>query len=295
MGGRGRRFWAIVRLEKRRSGRRFVRYDVPMASAGVSGANRAFLTVLNRELRGPFTTADAASAAHLDRERAARLLRHLAAQGWVARVQRGLYTTVPLEAEDPQAWSADPWAVAMAALAPGYIGGWTALHHWDLTDQIFSTTVFLTTHPVPRRNRTIGGARYELRHRSSAALFGTRRVWREGTPVEVSDRERTLVDCLDDPTLGGGLRHTVEALTAYDERSDAAWSRVLTYAKRLGNRTVFKRLGYLAEKLGLGDDSLIETCLAHVSAGTGRLDPAGPHSGPTVGRWGLQINARIDL
>jgi hypothetical protein len=24
----------------------------------------------------------------------------------------------------------------MAALAPGYVGGWTALHHWDLTDQV---------------------------------------------------------------------------------------------------------------------------------------------------------------
>lgn len=265
-----------------------------MASAGVSGANRAFLTALNRELRGPFTPAEAAAATHVDRERASRLLRHLAAQGWVARVQRGLYTTVPLEAGDPQAWSADPWAVGMAALAPGYIGGWTALHHWDLTDQVFSTTVFLTTNPVPRRSRTIGGARYELRHRSSAALFGTRRVWREGAPVEVSDPERTLVDCLDDPSLGGGLRHTVEALTAYGESSNTAWKQVADYAERLGNRTVFKRLGYLAEKLGLGDDSLIEACLGHVSAGTGRLDPAGPHTGPTIARWGLQVNVRIE-
>jgi len=102
-------------------------------------------------MRGPFTAEQAATVAGVDRARASRLLRHLAEQGWVARVQRGLYTTVPLEAEEPAHWSADAWAVAAAALAPGYIGGWTALHHWDLTDQVFATTVFVTARPVPRR------------------------------------------------------------------------------------------------------------------------------------------------
>lgn len=264
-----------------------------MAAAGLSGANRAFVGQLHRELRGPFTPAQAAKVTDVDHARAARLLRHLAEQGWVARVQRGLYTTVPLEAADPERWSVDPWAVAMAALAPGYVGGWTALHHWDLTDQVFSTTVFITSRPVPHRERTIGDARLELRHRPERAVFGTRREWREGAPVLVSDRERTLVDCLDDPSLGGGLRHTVEALRVYAERSDAGWGRLVEYGDRLGNRTVFKRLGYIAETLDLADEQLIEACRARVSAGTGRLDPTRPAAGPTVGRWGLQVNARI--
>lgn len=265
-----------------------------MPAAGLSRANRAFVAQLNRELRGPFTPADAAAATEIDHARAARLLRHLAEQGWVARVQRGLYTTVPLEAEDPALWSADPWAVAMAALAPGYVGGWTALHHWDLTDQVFAATVFITSRPVPRRRRTIGDARLELRHRPERALFGTRRVWREGTPVSISDRERTLVDCLDDPSLGGGLHHTVEALNVYADGPSVEWERLVEYGDRLGNRTVFKRLGYLAETLGIVDEQLTDACLARVSAGTGRLDPARPASGSTTARWGLRLNARID-
>ncbi|HEV3094944.1 MAG TPA: type IV toxin-antitoxin system AbiEi family antitoxin [Solirubrobacteraceae bacterium] len=182
----------------------------------------------------------------------------------------------------------------MAALAPGYVGGWTALHHWDLTDQIFSTTVFITSHPVPRRQRTIGGVRFELRHRSDSVLFGTRRVWREGMPVEVSDRERTLVDSLDDPSLGGGLRHTTEALATYAETPDVSWRQLVEYGDRLGNRTVFKRLGYIVEKLRLADDELIDACLRRVSAGTGRLDPARPDEGPITARWGLRINTRVD-
>lgn len=262
--------------------------------AGLNRANRAFVGRLNRDLSGPFTPEQAATATGMDRARVGRLLRHLAQQGWLARVQRGLYTTVPLEAEDPQHWSADAWAVAAAALAPGYIGGWTALHHWDLTDQVFSTTVFITGKPVPRRQRTIGNARFELRHRPEEAIFGTRRVWREGFPVEVSDRERTLVDCLDDPTLGGGLRHTAEALSAYHELTDPKWERVIEYGDRLGNRTIFKRLGYLAETLRLADTATIDACHARLSAGIGRLDPSRPADGAVSSRWGLRINTRLD-
>jgi predicted transcriptional regulator of viral defense system len=264
-----------------------------MAAAGLSAANRAFVSHLNRELRGPFTPADAAAVAGVEHARAARLLRHLAEQGWVARLQRGLYVAVPLEAEDPEHWAADPWAVAMAAFTPGYVGGWSALHHWDLTDQVFATTVFLTTRPVAHRERAIGGLRFELRHRPETALFGTRRVWRDGTPVSVSDPERSLLDCLDDPSLGGGLRHTVDALTVYAEAPDAAWQRLVEYGDKLGNRTVFKRLGYVAETLGLADDELLQACLARRSAGAGRLDPGRPASGPTSSRWSLRLNAQV--
>jgi predicted transcriptional regulator of viral defense system len=265
-----------------------------MATGGLSGGNRAFVSQLNRSLPGPFTSADAATATGIDHRRVARLLRHLAEQGWVSRLQRGLYTVVPLEAEDPERWSADPWAVAAAALAPGYVGGWTALSHWELTDQVFSTTVFITARDVPRRRRSIGSARLEVRHRDRSALFGTRRIWREGSPVEISNRERTLVDCLDDPSLGGGLRHTAEGLATYAERSDVHWRAVLGYGDRLGNRTVFKRLGYLAETLELAGGELIEACLARVSAGVGRLDPALPATGLTTTRWRLRINTGLD-
>lgn len=263
-----------------------------MVAKGISEENRAFVAMLNRSLPGPFTPADAAAATKMDPKRAARLLQHLARQGWVSRLQRGLYVNVPLEAADAATWSADPWAIASKLFAPGYVGGWTALHHWDLTDQIFSTTVFITSRPVPRRRRTVGQVRLELRHRPNSALFGTRQVWREGGPVSISDRERTLVDCLDDPSVGGGLRHTVEALTAYVEQMDVDWPTLVDYGDRLGNNTVFKRLGYLVETLGFGDRELIDACLKRVSSGIGRLDPALPNQGPSISRWGLRVNTR---
>jgi predicted transcriptional regulator of viral defense system len=149
-------------------------------------------------------------------------------------------------------------------------------------------------HHHPCGTRAIGGAKFELRHRSETALFGTRRVWRDRVPVEVSDRERTLLDCLDDPSLGGGLTHTAEALATYAEGQAVSWDKLIEYGDRLGNRTAFKRLGYLSEVLELAEEDLRDACLERVSAGIGRLDPVVPPTGPIVSRWGLQINARVD-
>ena len=264
-----------------------------MTSAGLTASNRETVARLRRSFSGPFTTAEAAAAAGLEPARTSRLLRHLAAQGWLTRVQRGLYAPVPMEAEDPQNWRVDPWTIAASALAPAYIGGWTALHHWDLTDQLFATTVVVTARPVPRRKRAIGGARFELRHRPSQALFGTRSVWREGTRVDVSDPERTLADCLDDPSLAAGVQHLAEAVAHWHEGPTVNTERLLDYGDRLGNGTLFKRLGYLLDAQGV-EGALIDACRRRVSRGISLLDPARPSSGSITTQWNLRVNAGIE-
>lgn len=262
--------------------------------AGLSETNRTLLARMHRGLDGPFDAGAAAAVAGIEPARAARLLRHLAAQGWLTRVRRGMYATVPLEAERPEDWRVDPWVIVDAALGEGYVGGWTALHHWDLTDQVFATTVYLTTRRVSYREREIGGARFELRHIGGDHRFGTKRVWRGRVPVDVSDPERTLVDCLDDPSIGGGVRHVAEALGEYAGGDRVGWARVVDYGDRLGNRTVFKRLGLIAEELDLPNaDALLDACRERVSAGIGRLDPGRPAGGPVVRRWGLRRNASV--
>ncbi|MEZ5101220.1 MAG: hypothetical protein R3C15_15750 [Thermoleophilia bacterium] len=49
------------------------------------------------------------------------------------------------------------------------------------------------------------------------------------------------------------MRHVVDALRSYAGAPNARWPLVVEYGDRLGNRTVFKRLGYLAEVLEFDD------------------------------------------
>ena len=276
-----------------------VRYSGAMGSSnipplGLEPANRALLTRLHRAFAGPFDLADAAVVLDLSRDRVRRLLAYLAARGWLVRVRRGLYAVVPLEAEDPSAWLADPWVVASRSFAPCYIGGWTALHHWELTEQLFRTVVVFTATPVRRSTREIQGTSFRLKQVDEQRLFGLSKVWRGRVAVDVSDAERTLVDCFDRPELGGGIRHVADCLQEWFER-DAGdrVSRLLDDADRLGNRTVFKRLGFVLEARGLGSDDLLETCRGRMSQGVSPLDPSAAGKGRIVKRWRLRVNARV--
>jgi hypothetical protein len=128
--------------------------------------------------------------------------------------------------------------------------------------------------------------------RSAEAMFGTRNVWRRDVRVAVSDPSRTVIDVLNNPGLGGGIRHVAAVLEEYlrsEHRDDAL---LIEYGDRLGNRTVFKRLGWLLELLDI-DGPLKDACLARRSAGLSKLDPTVSGTGRIVRRWGLRVN--VDL
>lgn len=266
----------------------------PNTGAGIGAAYRAQLGALNRAFEGPFSAAEAAAVLGVDRAEASRILGYLASRRWLARVRRGLYVPAPLEATDPGAWRADPWLIALHVFAPCYIGGWSACEHWRLTEQLFRELLVVTARPQRQAHVRLQGSAFRVAARKPHAIFGTRPVWRGRERVDVSDPSRTVVDILDDPPIGGGIRHVAEAVREYfggEHRDD---NRLLAYGERLGNRTVFKRLGYLVEQLEIDESTrVIETCLQRKSAGISALDPSIDAKGRITRRWNLRINARV--
>ena len=261
--------------------------------AGLGPRNRERLALLHRALPGPFTADDAAATLGVSRDEAARIAGYLASKGWLGRVRRGLFTVVPLEAEVPESWRADPWLVAARVFAPCYIGGWSSCEHWGLTEQLFRSVLVVSAEPQRRARLVVQGTEFRVVRRQPDAFFGTRKVWRGRERVDVSDPTRTIVDVLDDPSIGGGIRNVAEVVDTYfagDHRDDGL---LISYADRLGNRTVFKRLGFLLESLEVDASDVIETCLSRRSAGLAKLDPSIRTSGRITKRWGLRVNAQI--
>ena len=91
-------------------------------------------------------------------------------------------------------------------------------------------------------------------------MFGLVDVWRAQNQVKVSDPARTIVDLLDDPALGGGMRHVAEVLRNYFEGTSRNDDQLAGYAAKIGNRAVLKRLGYLLETLGISSEKLTVLC-----------------------------------
>lgn len=270
-------------------------HTLKYTASGISATNRRRLERLHAASRGTVTVREAGKILGIDDTAAARLLSHWQVQGWIQRARRGLYVLVPLGAAGRVGVIADPWILIGRAFAPCYIGGWSACEHWNLTEQIFREVVIITSKPVRPRRGQIGGIGYVARVVAPGQLFGTRRVWRDRTPVDVSDPSRTIVDILDVPALGGGIRHVADVIRTYFASEHRNDRRLVEHGRRLGNQTVFKRLGFLVERLAIDAPELLSACRAAKSAGYARLDPSGPTHGRLLRRWGLQVNVEVPV
>lgn len=223
----------------------------------------------------------------VDRRRAALVLSRWRGQGWLRRVGPGLYAPVPLDLVGSEQVIADPWILVPVLFGDCYIGGWTAAHHWELTEQLFNDIVVYTTRRIVKKRTTAQGASFVLHHVSKKRFFGLKRLWRGSTKVAISDPARTLVDMLASPEVGGGIDHVADCLTAFIRSKEADAETLLQYAVQVANGAVFKRLGFLAETL-VQDAALADACRAHLTLGYARLDPSLP-SAKLVTTWRLWI------
>jgi len=265
-------------------------YTVVMESRGLGSQSRERLGRLLRNEPAVLTPESAARTLALTREQAAHELARWARAGWLARVRRGAYAPVPLQAASADIALEDPWSVATALFAPCYIGGWSAAEHWGLTEQIFRSVCVITGQRPRERRPRLRGTEFVLHSIRPDRIFGTQSVWRGRTRVAVSDPARTLVDMLADPGLGGGIRPVADMLVEFRREHGALAPRLIEHATRLGNGAVFKRLGFLLERDTGPNAELIEACRANLRKGYIRLDPALP-ADHLVSRWGLWIPA----
>ena len=263
-----------------------------MSIAGISGKGRTELARVLWGARRTVTPDDVAAALDIDSVAASKRLARWASEGWLRRARRGLYIPVPIDVADPRTWSEDPMILADAVWSPCYFTGWTAANHWSLTEQAFRTTVLKTQARVRRAQQHLLDHEYLVGHVADEHVtWGLTALWRAEYRLQVADPARVVIDMLDDPALVGGIRHGAEILAAYLEEHPAA--TLVDYGDRLGNRTVFKRLGYIAQRAHLDTDDLVAMCAARISTGISLLDPTGPTGGKREPAWGLRVNVGI--
>lgn len=244
--------------------------------SGIGKESRTRLAKIMRKTKGTITVLQAAEILNLPAPIASRLLSRWTNQGWLSRVRPGLYVPVPLEARTPDVALEDPWIIAEQLFSPCYIGGWSAAEYWGMTEQLFRTIVVITTRKPRDRKPLIKGTSFLVRTVSEKALFGTKPIWRGQVKVNVSDQTRTVLDMLNDPSLGGGIRPTVDVFKSYLKSEQKDTGLLISYADLLGNGAVFKRMGFLVERIAKDEKNLIEACRSRLTTGNAKLDPSLP-------------------
>lgn len=236
---------------------------------------RARLAAVLRAAKEVVSVDVASRTLSIERRTAAKLLARWKQQGWLRRIGYGLYVAVPLDLAGSEQVLGDPWVLAPTLFNPCYIGGWTAAHHWELTEQLFNEILVFTARRVTERRVVAQGAVFVLRRVTPKRLFGLKTLWRGSVKVSISDPARTLIDMIAAPEVGGGIGHVADSLAAYSQSKEADRDSLIQYATQFDNGVIFKRLGYLAETR-LHDDKLAAECRSRLTHGYARLDPTLP-------------------
>ena len=210
----------------------------------------------------------------------------LTEKGWLDRLFPGTYLIVPLSAGEEAMYTTHEYLIAAHVAEPMYIGYYSALSHHGLTEQV-PRTVYVVT-PTRAQSREIHGVPYRVTTVTERKFFGFEPTSIEGTTIQVSDLEKTLVDCADHPEFCGGLRELATAMRTADKRG-CDWDTVGEYLERLDNGAATKRIVYLADQLGI-DHPAREELVASFTSGYSLLDPTQPETGSTNSTYRLRIN-----
>ncbi|MDP8289108.1 MAG: hypothetical protein RAP03_20750, partial [Candidatus Electryonea clarkiae] len=171
-----------------------------------------------------------------------------------------------------------------------YLSGWTSAEHWDLTEQIFNTVMVFTSAPQRKSNHKIAGINYKTRQVNENRLFGIKQVWINNNQILIADIHKTVVDILDAPEIGGGGQHSLKVAKNYWTSSNVDTELILSYADIIKRGTLYKRIGYSAEKYGNVTDDWLDLIKSKISRGISNFDSGGSKKGKIDLKWSLRIN-----
>jgi predicted transcriptional regulator of viral defense system len=158
-----------------------------------------------------FTFVDALKISNLSAKSLQKVLYKLQQSDAIERIEKGKYLIIPLGAEKGK-YTLYEFVIGSLLVEPYSIAYWSALNYYDLTEQI-PTTVFIQT--ITRKfntNLKIFGVHYKIIKIKKEKMFGIRKEWIEETQINITDKEKTMIDCLDKPQYCGGIIEVVKAL-----------------------------------------------------------------------------------
>jgi predicted transcriptional regulator of viral defense system len=143
----------------------------------------------------------------------------------------------------------DPYLVASRLAPDAVLAYHTALEAHGRAHSVFERFIYLTGHdtrPLAFRSLSFEGVRPPAALRNKGKEnFGVEVVDRSGLSVRVTGLERTLVDVLDRPDLGGGweeIWRSLESVEFFDVE------KIVRYALLLGNATTAAKTGYFLDE-----------------------------------------------
>jgi len=220
------------------------------------------------------------------------VIRSLRRKGWLQQASWGKYLLIPPD-QGPEALGESNLLALASRIAephPYYLGYGTAAAHYGLTTQ-HRNTIWIAT-PARLRDRHLNDSKVRIVNPVPRKFFGFAPVDVLGYTVQMSDIEKTAIDCIDRPDLCGGIGEAAIILAAASRRCD--WSKIVSYLQRIASKPLTQRCGWLTDYVGA---KIPDNARAEISqiASKGRKTFLGPRKAPpgAIGydeTWRLVVN-----
>ena len=248
---------------------------------GLSKNESYLLSYLAENRKNIFALNDVVEVLDCNYENAKVIVDRLAKKKWIERIIKGKYLIVPLSAGVRGEYTEHEFIIA-SLFEPCYIAYWTALNYYGFTEQVPNKTFVATRKRI--QDKKILGTSFKFVNISEKKFFGFNDVLISNARVKISDKEKTIVDCLDKPKYCGGIGEIVKAI--FFAKEEINLEKLTDYAIKTGNNAVIKRLGFIIDFLGL-DSMDMEN---KISGSYSILDPTKGKNGRYNSKWKLLIN-----
>jgi predicted transcriptional regulator of viral defense system len=171
------------------------------------------------------------------------VIRSLQRKGWLARAGWGRYLLIPPDQGPDALGESNLLALASRIADPYYIGFGTAASHYGLTTQHRRLIYLVTSRHV--RDTRIHETEVRIVNLGPRRFFGYGPVDVLGYPVMMSDREKTVLDCIERPELAGGVGEMAQIFATAARRLD--WKKASDYLERIGSVSLIRRFGFLVD------------------------------------------------
>jgi predicted transcriptional regulator of viral defense system len=209
----------------------------------------------------------------------------------ITELEKGKYVLNPAKSGLGGHWAEDAYLVTEHLIREYYVGFWSALSYWSLTEQIPSILLIATPLRKKKMEVEYGGQTIRFIRISKNRFFGFVEQSIEGGQFKVASREKAILDALTYPQHCGGLTEAAKAL--WNGREDIDWDLLLHYLDKLDTDSVKRRLGYVLQTLGI--QKAIQKKFRSGFTGFRWLDPSAPKANKGYSReWGLQLNLTKD-
>ena len=257
---------------------------------GISYRSSELLNGLVSRRKDFFTLNDASEVlSGKDNSTVRKLLSDMTKRGIIMRLKAGLYHIVPFE-QHPDHYFPN-WhltAEAIAGTRLSYVGFYSALDIHGLITQPSMVEQVVTKEQIKPKVQQIRNVRFEFITLSENRFFGYKKHWIDDFhKVNCSDLEKTFLDCLYRPDYAGGITEITKALHKSRERLQQ--EKFKEYLGLYDTQVVYKRLGFILDKLGLFHD-LQGFIAAKVTSSYSLLAPSPRNHGHYSSKWGIVEN-----